>query len=347
MKKLVASLVCLSLLVMFGAAMAQKPFEGQTLTVSTYSFNAELLKKNIYDPFEAMTGAKLVLETGKNPERVTKIVEGAAQYDVVVIGDLFVRQLQEAGKIGEIDAAKLTNLDKLYPVARAPMGEKMGPAYNFTRLGLVVNPEEVPFEITSWADLWREELKDLIAVPAMTATSGPLFYYATAKAFDLTPGQDDEAIFQKLAELKPNVVSTYTSANNTITMLNQGEIGVAVLLDYSYTAAKNANPNYKWVEPKEGSFVSFNMINIVEGSKNSELAHAFIDFYLSHDVQYNEAADGVDAPTRMDVELTEAQRQNFIYGAGMVDRLNSPDWALIGVKLADWTARWNEVFGVQ
>ena len=69
-------------------------------------------------------------------------------------------------------------------------------------------------------------------------------------------------------------------------MLNQGEISVAVLLDYSYTTAKNANPDYIWVDPTEGSFSGYNMLNIVKGCENKELAEAFIDFYLSYDVQH-------------------------------------------------------------
>lgn len=50
-------------------------------------------------------------------------------------------------------------------------------------------------------------------------------------------------------------------------MLNQGEISVAVLLDYSYTTAKNANPDYIWVDPTEGSFSGYNMLNIVKGAR--------------------------------------------------------------------------------
>ena len=41
-------------------------FEGQELSVSTFSFNAELLQKNIYDPFMEATGCKLIVEGGKN-----------------------------------------------------------------------------------------------------------------------------------------------------------------------------------------------------------------------------------------------------------------------------------------
>ena len=202
-------------------------------------------------------------------------------------------------------------------------------------------------EIKSIADLWNPELAGSIAVPEMTTTSGPLFYYATAAAFGLEPGKDDEAIFAKLAELKPNVVKTWTSANDTINMLNQGEISVAVLLDYSYTTAKNANPDYIWVDPAEGSFSGYNMLNIVKGCENKELAEAFIDYYLSYDVQLAEALDGVDAPVRPDVELTAEQAANFTYGEEMIENLKLPDWNVIAANQANWIASWNAIFSVK
>ena len=328
-------------------ASAAQDFDGQTLTISTFSFNAELLQKNIYDPFMEQTGAKLVVETGKNAERVTKIEESPENYDVVVISDSFAAQLGNDGILGNIDRSKIANLDSIYDAAKAPMGEEYGPAYTFNRLGIVYDPSMIDVEIKSFADLWNPELKDCIAVPDITTTSGVLFYYATAAAFGLTPGQDDDAIFAKLEELKPNVVKTWTSANDTITMLNQGEASVAALLDYSYTTAKQANPDYVWVSPSEGNFASFNMLNITKDCKNKELAEAFINFYLSKDVQLADALDGVDAPVNTEVELTEEQAANFTYGQEMVDSLVLPDWSLITEKKADWINRWNELFSVQ
>lgn len=328
-------------------ASAAQDFAGQTLTISTFSFNAELLQKNIYDPFMEQTGAKLVVETGKNAERVTKIEESPENYDVVVISDSFAAQLGNDGILGNIDRSKIANLDSIYDAAKAPMGEEYGPAYTFNRLGIVYDPSMIDVEIKSFADLWNPELKDCIAVPDITTTSGVLFYYATAAAFGLTPGQDDDAIFAKLEELKPNVVKTWTSANDTITMLNQGEASVAALLDYSYTTAKQANPDYVWVSPSEGNFACFNMLNITKDCKNKELAEAFINFYLSKDVQLADALDGVDAPVNTEVELTEEQAANFTYGQEMVDSLVLPDWSLITEKKADWINRWNELFSVQ
>ena len=349
MKKLISVLVCVLLAVCVSvcAVAEDKPFAGQTLTISTFSFNAELLQKNIYDPFEELTGCTLVVDSGNNAQRVTKIIESPDDYDVVIIGDMFVKQLMDAGVIDTIDSSKLTNLEALYETARAPMGEEYGPAYTFNRLGIVYDSAYCDVEIKSWADLWNPDLADSIAIPDMTATSGPLFYYATAEAFGLTPGTDDEAIFAKLEELKPNVVKTYTSANDTITMLNQGEISVAVLLDYSYTTAKNANPDYVWVDPVEGSFSGYNMLNVIKGTEVKELAEAFIDFYLSYDVQLAEALDGVDSPVRTDVELTEEQAANFTYGEEIVNALRLPDWDVISANQADWIDNWNAIFSVK
>ena len=349
MKKLVALILAAALLASVScfAVAEDKPFAGQTLTISTFAFNAELLQKNIYDPFMEMTGCTIVADGASNAVRVTKLAEAAeGDYDVVIIGDMFVKQLMAEGKIDTLDASKLTNLDAIYDNAKAPMGEGYGPAYTFNRLGIVYDPDTCPVEIKSFADLWNPELKDYIAIPAITNTSGPLFYYGVAAAFGLEPGKDDAAIFAKLAELKPNVKSTYTSANNTITMLNQGEICVAVLLDYSYTTAKSANPAYVWVNPAEGLYGGYNMLNIIKGSKNKELAEAFIDFYLSYDVQYAEAMDGVDSPVRTDIVLDEEHAQNFTYG-DMVSQLILPDWDFVTENLPAWTEQWNETFSVQ
>ena len=349
MKRIAALLLALTLVLSVAcvAAAEDKPYAGQTLTISTFAFNAELLQKNIYDPFMAMTGCTIVADGASNAVRVTKLAEAAeGDYDVVIIGDMFVKQLMAEGKIDTLDASRLTNLDAVYENAKAPMGEGYGPAYTFNRLGIVYDPAACPVEITSFADLWNPELKDYIAIPAITNTSGPLFFYGVAAAFGLEPGKDDAAIFAKLAELKPNVKSTYTSANNTITMLNQGEISVAVLMDYSYTTAKSANPDYAWVNPVEGMFGGYNMLNIVTGSKNKELAQLFIDFYLSYDVQYVEAIQGIDSPVRTDIELDAEHAANFTYGE-MVDQLVLPDWDFIAANLPAWTASWNETFGVQ
>ena len=100
------------------AAGADLPsFEGQQLRISTFSFNAELVQKNIYDPFMEATGCELIVDTGKNAERVTKIKESPENYDIVVIGDAFIADLIDADLIDTIDTDSLSNLYAVYDLS--------------------------------------------------------------------------------------------------------------------------------------------------------------------------------------------------------------------------------------
>ncbi len=78
---------------------------------------------------------------------MTKIVESPEDYDVVIIGDMFVDQLREAGVLETFDSSKLSNISGIYENARAPMGEGYGPAYTFNRLGIVYDSAFCDVEI--------------------------------------------------------------------------------------------------------------------------------------------------------------------------------------------------------
>ena len=49
-------------------------FRGQTLTLSQWGYNMDLLEKNYIRPFEEKYGVTIVNETGNNADRLTKLV---------------------------------------------------------------------------------------------------------------------------------------------------------------------------------------------------------------------------------------------------------------------------------
>ena len=98
------------------------------------------------------------------------------------------------------------------------MGEGYGPPYTFNRLGIVYDSAFRDVEIKSIADLWNPELAGSIAVPEMTTTSGPLFYYAAA-AFGLEPGRR-RGHLRQAGRAEAERRQDLTSANDTINMLN-------------------------------------------------------------------------------------------------------------------------------
>lgn len=106
------------------------------------------LQRNAYDPFMTATGYELIMEDGKGAERVTRIRESPANYDVVIIRDAFIAGLIDAGLVEAVDNAKLTNLDTLYDIAKAPFDERYGSVYTSNRLGIVYDRAATPVEMT-------------------------------------------------------------------------------------------------------------------------------------------------------------------------------------------------------
>ena len=244
------------------------------------------------------------------------------------------------------DSSKLSNISGIYENARAPMGEGYGPAYTFNRLGIVYDSAFCDVEIKSIADLWNPELAGSIAVPEMTTTSGPLFYYATAAAFGLA-GQGRRGHLRQAgraeAERRQDLDERQRHHQHAQPGRDQRRRSAGLQLHHR----QERQPGLHLGRSDRGPFSGYNMLNIVKGCENKELAEAFIDYYLSYDVQLAEALDGVDAPVRPDVELTAEQAANFTYGEDMIANLKLPDWNVIAANQANWIASWNAIFSVK
>ena len=80
--------------------------------------------------------------------------------------------------------------------------------------------------------------------------------------------------------------------------------------------------------------------------RNVELAHEFINFVLSKEVQQKTAENAVDAPVVKAVTLTPEQAKQWTYGADMIASLKQVDYEKLNTAKTDWVDRWNEVFGM-
>ena len=78
------------------------------------------------------------------------------------------------------------------------------------------------------------------------------------------------------------------------------------------------------------------------GSEKAELAHKYIDFLISNEVQTAMAMDLVDSPTNTTVEVPEDVGSFLTYG-DMVDSLIFLDQAKLNANQEEWLERWNEV----
>lgn len=316
--------------------------EPTELVISTWGFNEDLLRKNIYEPFEKENNVKIVLEVGNNADRLNKIRLGSSDVDIIQLAEGFAIQAIEEGLFEEIDRSNIPNIENLYDIAKAPFGEEYGPAYTVGRYGIMYDEANVDIPVESWADLWDNTLEKQVIIPDITTTAGPFMPYIAADVAGLDIESDTEAVFNKIKELDKNLVKIYSKSSEVVNMFSQGETTVVAGQDFSFGQVQEAVPTAKWVDPKEGSYAIVNTINIVKGSKNKELAEKFIDWILSEEVQKANAIDKVDSPANKNVVLTEEEAKGITYGADVIEKLILPDWKYIHSVNKEWIDIWNK-----
>ena len=157
---------------------------------------------------------------------------------------------------------------------------------------------------------------------------------------------DPDAAFAGVAELVPNVVTNYNTGSEMINLFSTGEISVSIAQDFTLGRIQAAVPSVVWADLAEGSIATLNTINIPVGAAEPELAHMFLNFVLSPEIQQQLAERGVDAPVNTGVHLTAEQAAPWTYGDAMIASLQRIDYVPMNATLDAWINRWNEIFGM-
>lgn len=329
------------------AALSAAPAMAQnkTLTISWWGFNGDKLEEIILKPFRAQCGCELVFETGNNADRLNKIkIRGGSGVDVVYLTDSYSQIGIQEGLFQPVDRAKIPNVNGIHDLAKEPQG-KFGPAYTIGRVGIIYDSAKVSSPITSWNDLWREDLKRRVSLPGITTTAGPMTVLVAANKAGVDPYKDEKAAFKALEQLKPNVVKNYNTGSELVNLFSTGEVSVAMAQDFTLAQIQAAVPTVRWAELKEGDYATLNTVNIAKGAANPELAHQFINFILDPKIQQTLAERGVDAPVATAVQLTPEQASRWTYGPKMISSLKRLDYEKLNAAKNDWLDSWSEVFG--
>jgi len=329
------------------AALAAAPAMAQnkTLTISWWGFNGDKLEEIILKPFRAQCGCDLVFETGNNADRLNKIkIRGGGGVDVVYLTDSYSQLGIQEGLFQPVDRAKIPNINGIYDLAKEPQG-KFGPAYTIGRIGIIYDSAKVSAPITSWNDLWRDDLKRRVSLPGITTTAGPMTVLVAANKAGVDPYTDESAAFKALEQLKPNVVKNYNTGSELVNLFSTGEVSVAMAQDFTLAQIQAAVPTVRWAELKEGDYATLNTVNVAKGAANPELAHQFINFILDPKIQQTLAERGVDAPVATAVQLKPEEAARWTYGEKMVSSLKRLDYEKLNAAKSDWLDAWSEVFG--
>lgn len=320
------------------SALAQQ----RTLVISGFGLNQNLIDKNVTRPFEARCGCKVVWESGNNADRLAKLVarKDNPNIDVVLMTDLFSTQAAQQGLFIPLETARLKNYDRLFDFAKNPLGGNFGVGFTVYTISIAYRTDKITTPIRSWKDLWRPELARRIALPGITTSSGLPVVAQLNKVWGGNQSNDNP-VFNKLVELKPRILTLYNTSAQLATLFAQDEVWAAPVGRFAWGNLVRTGKPMAWALPTEGQPGVINTASIVKGSKNTDLAYQFIDFYLSDEVQLAQAIDLVDSPANKNVKVPAKQAEQLTADPILIRSLRFADFDYLLKVQAGWIDRWN------
>jgi putative spermidine/putrescine transport system substrate-binding protein len=302
-------------------------------------------RKSLIPEFEKQNNAKVIWIQGFSGPTLAKLraQKDNPQIDVAMMDDGPFRLAAAGGLVEKLDRSKIPSVKELYDIA-FEQGD-FGIAFALTGSGIYYSPkvfkENKWAAPTSWLDLFRPEFKGKVLIHNIANASGLNLLLALNKI----AGGDEKDVergFLKVKELVPSVVS-FDRFGETPTLLQQEAVVIGTWnIDRVSNFRATTGSDLQFVFPKEGAWGWKEVVGIVKGRPNQDLAYKWIDLILSKQQQELNAEYVGFGPVSKTAQLKPDIAKNVFYGDEYITKLNIPNWNVVNEKRPEWTERWNK-----
>jgi putrescine transport system substrate-binding protein len=283
------------------AAACLSPALAQERVVNVYNWS-DYIDPYAIDRFQRETGIHVRYDVYDSLETLEgKLLAGHSGYDVIVpTAEPTLSRLIRSGAVLPLDRARLPNaagLDAalMRRVAAADPGNRYGAIYLWGSTGLGIDPKKIAAlapdaPLDSWDLLFKPENARRIAKCGITMMDSaidviPTMLHLLGKSPDSTDPADLAAVERMLLSIRPYIRSF--ASGGAIEQMASGETCLA--FDYSgdviQASARAAEAKrgvaIRYVAPKEGAQLSFDMLAIPKDAPHPAEALAFINFILA------------------------------------------------------------------
>jgi len=288
-------------------------------------------------------GADILFEGTKSSVNLEKMASNkdAPYLSVVQMDDPVMIQAVEAELLTPITADAVPNMTDL----RADAVHMEGMWCNYVQpwAGVAYNTDFRAGGVASWTDLWAPEAEGQLIIPSLQNTEGMWTLFSAAMLGSGKPFSEAQyeidAAFDKLAELKPNLLSVYTTMSQAFNLLEQGEITLLAGNFSSYTLPRKATGvPVDLAAPSEGIFAMPSGICLVKGGPNPELAQAYVNEMLGSQMQTAIAEFSSSVPANTTVTA------GAIIPEGVP--IYAPDWAFVAANRRAWIERFDKLMAL-
>jgi len=272
----------------FGGAAVTPSFAQQELRVMTFEGYAE---PEWLKPFEEKYNAKVkTVYIGSNDEYMAKLAAdgGKGEYDVVMIVSSLAQPAIRSGFVEPLDVNLLPHLADQPPVLKdqafnSKDGQLYGVCIFWGTSPVTVNSNAVP-EGAGFEVLFDEKHAGKIAMwDDISTIADTAAFMGYENIWDLTD-EELEAVKQKLLAQKPLLRKYWTRAGELIDLFKSNEVVAANSWNYiTNTLVADGIPAREVMNNPPVAWIDNYYIG--KGSKNVELAHHFINHFISPETQ--------------------------------------------------------------
>lgn len=287
-------------------------------------------------------GAEIIFEGTKSSVNLEKMSSNkdAPYLSVVQMDDPVMIQAVEADLLTPITPDAVPNITDLRPDATHMEG--MWCNYVQPWAGIAYNTDKAD-GVPSWTALWDPANAGQIIIPSLQNTEGMWTLMSAAMLGSGLPFSEAQyeidAAFAKLEELKPNLLTVYTTMSQAFNLLEQGEISMLSGNFSSYTLPRKAEGvPVDLAAPAEGIFAMPSGICLVKGGPNPELAQAYVNEMLGSKMQAAIADFASSVPANTTVTAGAVVPEGVpIY---------APDWSFVAANRAAWIDRFDKLMAL-
>jgi putrescine transport system substrate-binding protein len=261
---------------------------------------SDYLAPNTLSDFEKQTGIKVnVSYFDANETLETKLLAGSSGFDVVVpTASYFERQIK-AGVYLALDKSKLPNLKNMDPqlmerVAQHDPGNAHGVIYMWGTNGIGYNEKMVrqllpDAPLDSWRLVFDPAVASKIAKCGISVLDSPAEMLRVVLSYlgrdpNSQKPEDAAAAEETLLKIRPYIRNINSS--EYIEALANGDLCVAVGYNGDILQARdrardaNKGVDVKYIVPKEGSILWFDMLAIPKDAPHPNAAYAYLNYIM-------------------------------------------------------------------
>ena len=221
-----------------------------------------------------------------NEDMYAKLRSGSTGYDIVIPSEYMIQRMINEGMLEELNFANIPNFQYIAPEFRNQYYDPdnlYSVPYTYGMVGIIYNTKMVDeADIGSWDLLWNEKYAGkILQFNNARDAFGTAMYYQRIDVNTKDRAQWEIAL-NLLKQQKP-IVQGYVM-DEVFNKMKGESAAIAPYYAGDYLTMYDSNDALAFYYPEEGTNVFVDAMCIPKGSRNKEVAEAYINFMLSEEI---------------------------------------------------------------